>query len=38
MMTRFRSDIQMDVNTYYIAYSCAASNSESLVQMKVSLP
>jgi len=38
MMTRFRGNTQIDVNTYYIACSCAANNSESLVQMKVSLP
>jgi hypothetical protein len=38
MMIRFRGNTQIDVNTYYIADWCAASSSESLVQMKVSLP
>jgi len=38
MMTRFRGNTQIDVTTYYNAYSCVANNSERLAQMKVSLP
>ena len=34
MVIRFRGNTQIDVNTYYIAYSCAANNSENLVKMK----
>lgn len=38
VMSQFRGNTQIDVNIYCIAYSCAANNSENLVQMKVYLP